>query len=35
VTVGQMLRAGIVFDVIGFVLILAALRIMCPLLGWA
>ena len=35
VTVGQMLRTGIVFDVIGFVLIVATLRIMCPLLGWA
>ncbi|HEY5944150.1 MAG TPA: DASS family sodium-coupled anion symporter [Kofleriaceae bacterium] len=35
VTVGQMLRTGIVFDVIGFVLIVAALRIMCPLFGWA
>jgi sodium-dependent dicarboxylate transporter 2/3/5 len=35
VTVGQMLRAGIIFDVIGFVLIVATLRIMCPLFGWA
>jgi solute carrier family 13 (sodium-dependent dicarboxylate transporter), member 2/3/5 len=35
VTVGQMLKTGIIFDVIGFVLIVAALRIMCPLLGWA
>jgi len=35
VTVGQMLRVGIVFDVLGFILIVAALRIMCPLLGWA
>jgi solute carrier family 13 (sodium-dependent dicarboxylate transporter), member 2/3/5 len=34
VTVGQMFRTGIVFDVIGFVLIVATLRIMCPLLGW-
>jgi solute carrier family 13 (sodium-dependent dicarboxylate transporter), member 2/3/5 len=35
VTVGQMLRTGILFDVIGFLLIVATLRIMCPLLGWA
>jgi solute carrier family 13 (sodium-dependent dicarboxylate transporter), member 2/3/5 len=35
VTVGQMLKTGIIFDVIGFVLIFVALRIMCPLLGWA
>ena len=35
VTVGQMVRNGIIFDVIGFVLIVATLRIMCPLLGWA
>ena len=35
VTVGQMLKTGVIFDVIGFVLIVAALRVMCPLLGWA
>ena len=35
VTVGQMLKTGIIFDVIGFVLIVVALRILCPLLGWA
>jgi len=35
VSVMQMVKAGIVFDVVGFVLILAALRIVCPLLGWA
>jgi len=35
VTVGQMVRAGILFDVLGFFLIFGALRIMCPLLGWA
>jgi solute carrier family 13 (sodium-dependent dicarboxylate transporter), member 2/3/5 len=35
VTVGQMVRVGIVFDVLGFLLIFAALRVMCPLLGWA
>lgn len=31
----EMVRTGIVFDVIGFVLIVVTLRIMCPLLGWA
>jgi len=35
VSIGEMVRAGIVFDVIGYLLILAALRIACPLLGWA
>lgn len=35
VTVGQMVRAGIFFDLVGFVLIVAALRLLCPLLGWA
>ncbi|MDB4961171.1 MAG: hypothetical protein JWP01_1170 [Myxococcales bacterium] len=35
ISITEMVRAGIVFDVIGFALILAALRIMCPLLGWA
>jgi sodium-dependent dicarboxylate transporter 2/3/5 len=35
VTVGQMVRAGIVFDVIGFFLIFGTLRIACPLLGWS
>jgi sodium-dependent dicarboxylate transporter 2/3/5 len=34
VSVGQMLKTGIVFDVIGFVIIVAALRVLCPLLGW-
>ena len=34
VSVGQMLKIGIVFDVIGFVIIVAALRVMCPLFGW-
>jgi sodium-dependent dicarboxylate transporter 2/3/5 len=29
----RMMRAGIVFDIIGFVIILAGLRVMCPLLG--
>lgn len=34
VSVGQMLQTGILFDVIGFVLILVALRIVCPLMSW-
>jgi sodium-dependent dicarboxylate transporter 2/3/5 len=35
VTVGQMFKTGIIFDVIGFVLVVAMLRILCPLFGWA
>lgn len=35
VRIGEMVRAGIVFDVIGFVLIVAMLRVLCPLFGWA
>ncbi len=35
VSVVQMVKAGIIFDVIGFFLIVGALRITCPLLGWA
>jgi sodium-dependent dicarboxylate transporter 2/3/5 len=34
VSVGQMVRTGIIFDVVGFFLIVGTLRIMCPLLGW-
>ena len=34
VTVLEMVKTGIVFDVIGFGLILAALRVVCPLMGW-
>ncbi len=34
VTVFQMVKTGIIFDVLGFGLILLALRIMCPLFGW-
>jgi hypothetical protein len=30
-----MVKTGILFDVIGFLLILLTLRVMCPLLGWA
>jgi solute carrier family 13 (sodium-dependent dicarboxylate transporter), member 2/3/5 len=33
VTMTQMIRAGIVFDVLGFVAVVAGLRVMCPLLG--
>jgi len=33
VRVVQMARAGIVFDLVGFVLIVAGLRVLCPLLG--
>jgi len=35
ITVLEMARTGIVFDVLGFALIFAALRIVCPLFGWA
>lgn len=35
VTVWQMVKLGIIFDVVGFLLILAALRVMCPLMGWS
>ena len=34
VRVGEMIRAGIVFDVVGFALIMATLRVMAPLMGW-
>jgi solute carrier family 13 (sodium-dependent dicarboxylate transporter), member 2/3/5 len=35
VRVIQMVRAGIVFDLVGFVVIVGGLRILCPLLGLA
>jgi sodium-dependent dicarboxylate transporter 2/3/5 len=35
ISITEMVRAGIVFDVLGFALILGALRIVCPLLGWS
>ncbi|MCI0584053.1 MAG: SLC13 family permease, partial [Chloroflexi bacterium] len=35
VTVRQMMQAGIVFDVVGFILIVAGLRLLCPILGLA
>lgn len=33
VTVRQMMKAGVVFDVIGYLAVLAGLRLLCPLLG--
>jgi len=33
VTVRQMLSAGVVFDVLGFIVIVAGLRLLCPLVG--
>jgi sodium-dependent dicarboxylate transporter 2/3/5 len=35
VTMGQMMRTGIIFDLIGFVVVVAGLRVLCPLLGLA
>ena len=34
VTIGQMVRAGVAFDVLGFLLIVGGLWIVCPLFGW-
>lgn len=34
VTIGQMMRAGIVFDVVGFAVVWLGLRLALPLLGW-
>jgi sodium-dependent dicarboxylate transporter 2/3/5 len=33
VPITRMVRAGVLFDVIGFFLIVGALRVLCPLLG--
>jgi sodium-dependent dicarboxylate transporter 2/3/5 len=33
VPIPRMIRAGLVFDVLGFVIIVAGLRVLCPLLG--
>jgi sodium-dependent dicarboxylate transporter 2/3/5 len=33
VPIPRMIRAGVVFDVLGFLIILAGLRVLCPLLG--
>jgi hypothetical protein len=30
---GQMIRTGIVFDLLGFVVVVAGLRLICPLVG--
>lgn len=35
IRVAQMMKNGIVFDVLGYLLILAGLRLFCPLLGWS
>jgi solute carrier family 13 (sodium-dependent dicarboxylate transporter), member 2/3/5 len=34
IKISKMMGAGIVFDVIGFALIVGGLRVLCPLLGW-
>jgi sodium-dependent dicarboxylate transporter 2/3/5 len=34
VPIGRMVRAGMLFDLAGFVIIWAGLRLLCPLLGW-
>jgi sodium-dependent dicarboxylate transporter 2/3/5 len=33
VSIPSMVRAGVVFDIIGFVIIWAGLRVLCPVLG--
>ncbi len=35
VTMGQMMGAGIIFDVVGFGVVVGGLRVLCPLLGLA
>jgi sodium-dependent dicarboxylate transporter 2/3/5 len=35
VPIPKMIRAGIIFDVVGFVIIVAGLRVLCPVLGLA
>jgi solute carrier family 13 (sodium-dependent dicarboxylate transporter), member 2/3/5 len=35
VSVAQMVRHGVIFDVAGFALIFGGLRLICPLFGWA
>lgn len=35
VSVRQMVRTGIVFDVVGFAVIVAGLRLLCPVFGWS
>jgi sodium-dependent dicarboxylate transporter 2/3/5 len=34
VPIPRMVRAGFLFDLCGFVIILAGLRVLCPLMGW-
>ena len=33
VTIRQMFMTGVLFDVVGFIVIVAGLRLLCPLLG--
>ena len=33
VSIRQMVKTGIVFDVVGYVVVMALLRVLCPLLG--
>jgi sodium-dependent dicarboxylate transporter 2/3/5 len=35
VTIPKMIRAGAIFDLLGFVVIFAGLRVLTPLMGWA
>jgi sodium-dependent dicarboxylate transporter 2/3/5 len=35
IPITKMIRAGILFDILGFFIILLALRLLCPLLGWS
>ncbi|MGE3806174.1 MAG: DASS family sodium-coupled anion symporter [Gemmataceae bacterium] len=35
VPITRMVRAGILFDILGFLIIVIGLRVLCPLLGWA
>jgi sodium-dependent dicarboxylate transporter 2/3/5 len=35
VPLGKMMKAGVVFDLCGFILIVGGLRVLCPLLGMA
>lgn len=34
IKMSRMMGAGVIFDVIGFAIILGGLRVLCPLLGW-
>ncbi len=35
VSITTMVKEGILFDIVGFFVIIAALRVLCPLMGWA